>query len=145
MADRRERSQAERTRPEGPPSPQSSTRPGTTSVTYRDSERKLGPIGFFAKHPELNTILHKVVESGTAFIETLGITTSRAYRYTDKLYEDHPEALALRPEGNTALVNTNAFELFSFLYHDQKPSDGNEYVRAPRSDQEQARIPLASQ
>ena len=31
MADRRERSQPERTRPEGPPSPQSSTSPGTTS------------------------------------------------------------------------------------------------------------------
>jgi hypothetical protein len=102
---------------------------GGIAVTYRDSERKLGPIGFFTQHPELNTILLKVVESGTAFIETLGITTSRAYRYTDKLYKDHPDALALRPEGNTALVNTNAFDLFSFLYHDQKPSDGHEYVR----------------
>jgi hypothetical protein len=102
---------------------------GGVAVTYRDSERKLGPIGLFTKHPELNTILHKVVESEPAYIETLGITSSRSYRYTDKLYEDHPEALALRPEGNTALVNTNAFELFSFLYHDERPSDGNEYVR----------------
>ncbi|WP_235746021.1 Eco57I restriction-modification methylase domain-containing protein [Nocardioides lacusdianchii] len=102
---------------------------GGIAVTYRDSERQLGPIGFFAKHPELNTILHKVQESGDAFIETLGITSSRSYRYTKKLYEDHPEALALRPEGNTALVNTNAFEQFSFLYHDEKPSDDNEYVR----------------
>ena len=33
------------------------------------------------------------------------------------------------PQGNAALVNTNAFEQFSFLYHDEKPSDGNEYVR----------------
>ena len=102
---------------------------GGIAVTYRDSERTLGPVGFFAKHPELNTILHKVRESGTAFIETLGITSSRSYRYTNKLYEDHPEALALRPDGNTALINTNAFELFSFLYDSEKPSDGNEYVR----------------
>lgn len=102
---------------------------GGIAVTYRDSELDLGPIGFFAKHPELNTILHKVMDSGTAFIETLGITSSRSYRYTDKLYDDHPEALALRPEGNTALVNTNAFELFSFLYYEEKPSDGADYVR----------------
>jgi len=102
---------------------------GGIAVTYRDSERKVGPIGFFAKHPELNTILHKVQESGNAFIETLGITSSRSYRYTNKLYEDHPEALTMRPVGNTALVNTNAFELFSFLYHAEKPNDGNEYVR----------------
>jgi hypothetical protein len=102
---------------------------GGIVVTHRDSERKLGPIGFFARNPELNTILHKVQESGDTFIETLGITSSRSYRYTEKLYEDHPEAGALRPEGNTALVNTNAFEVFSFLYHAEKPSDGNEYVR----------------
>jgi hypothetical protein len=102
---------------------------GGIAVTCRDSRRKLGPIGFFTGHPQLNAILHKVRDSGTAFIETLGITSSRSYRYTAKLYEDHPEALALRPEGNTALINTNAFELFSFLYYTEKPSDGNEYVQ----------------
>ena len=102
---------------------------GGIAVTYRDSGRKLGPIGFFAKHPELNTILHKVLESGTAFIESMGITSSRSYRYTGKLYEDHPEALDLRPEGNTALVNTNAFELFSFLFHEARPVDGDEYLQ----------------
>ncbi len=58
----------------------------------------------------------------------LGITSSRSYRYTEKLYEDHPEASAAT-EGNAALVNTNAFEQFSFLYHDEQPSDGNEYVQ----------------
>ncbi|MBV9292828.1 MAG: hypothetical protein JO222_10305, partial [Frankiales bacterium] len=71
----------------------------------------------------------KVRESGSAFIEALGITSSRSYRYTDKLYEDHPEALALRPEGNRALVNTNAFEQFSFIYYVDKPNDGNDYVQ----------------
>jgi hypothetical protein len=45
------------------------------------------------------------------------------------LYEDHPEARALRPEGNAALVNTNTFEQFSFLYQADKPTDRNEYVR----------------
>ena len=102
---------------------------GGIAVTYRDSERKLGPIGFFTKHPELNTILHKVLESGTTFIESLGITSSRSYRYTDKLYEDHPEALDLRPAGNSALVNTNAFELFSFLFHEARPAHPGEYIQ----------------
>jgi hypothetical protein len=102
---------------------------GGIAVTYRDSERKIGPIGFFTKHPELNTILHKVRKSGTASIETLGITSSRSYRYSEKLYEDHPEALALRPDGNTALVNTNAFEQFSFLYFETRPADDHEYVQ----------------
>ncbi len=102
---------------------------GGIAVTYRDSGRKGEPIGTFTSFPELNTIFHKVVESGTASLERLGITTSRTYRYTDKLYEDYPDARALRPEGNTALLNTNTFEQFAFLYHADKPADGNEYAR----------------
>ncbi len=102
---------------------------GGIAVTYRDSERKLGPIGFFARYPELNTILNKVLEVANESLEAIGITSSRSYRYTNKLYEDHPEARALRPKGNAALVNTNAFEQFSFLFYADRPSDGAEYVR----------------
>lgn len=99
------------------------------AVTYRDADREGEAIDTFTPFPELNSILHKVRESGTAFIESLGITSSRSYRYADKLYEDYPEALELRPEGNAALVNTNAFEIFSFLFHETQPADGNEYVQ----------------
>lgn len=99
------------------------------AVTYRDEECVGVPIETFTAYDELNSILHKVRESGTAFIESLGITSSRSYRYTDKLYEDHPEALKLRPEGNTALVNTNTFEQFSFLYYETRPADDHEYVQ----------------
>src|SRR3954452_6005838 len=102
---------------------------GGIAVTYRDSERKLGPIGFFTGHTELNAILHKVRETSAIPLQQAGITSSRSYRYTDKLYEDHPEARAMRPEGNAALVNTNTFDQFSFLYYAEKPSDGNEYVQ----------------
>lgn len=102
---------------------------GGIAVTYRDATQKRGPIGFFTKHPQLNAILHKVQESGAASLESLGITSSRSYRYTDKLYADHPEAIDLRPDGNAALVNTNTFEQFSFLFDTEKPDDTNDYVR----------------
>lgn len=108
--------------------------PGTNinagiAVTYRDESRDGEPIGTFTSYPELNTILHKVVESDTRSLEQAGITSSRSYRYTDKLYEDYPEARALRPEGNAALVNTNTFEQFSFLYSAGQPDDAQPYVR----------------
>ena len=98
---------------------------GGIAVTYWDSTQTLGPIGSFAKHPELSTILSKVDAVGDAPLEVLGITSSRSYRYTDKLYEDHPDARALRPEGNAALVNTNTFEQFSFVYADEQPARGD--------------------
>lgn len=99
------------------------------AVTYRDESREGIPISTFTAYAELNTILHKVAEVGGSYLEELGITSSRSYRYTEKLYVDHPEALALRPDGNSALINTNAFEQFSFLYHAHKPADGRDYVQ----------------
>lgn len=102
---------------------------GGIAVTLWDEGVDEEPIGTFTRFPELNEILHKVLEANIEPLGRIGITSSRSYRYTDKLYEDHPEARALRPEGNVALVNTNAFEQFSFVYHTEDPGDGHEYVR----------------
>jgi len=107
--------------------------PGTTinggiAVTYRDVDHDGEPVGTFTHYPELNTILHKVVESDFVSMES-SITSSRSYRYTAELYEDNPEARALRPVGNEALVSTNAFDQFSFLYFVERPDDVQSYVR----------------
>ncbi len=107
--------------------------PGTTinggiAVTYWEEDRDGEPIGTFTSYPELNTVLHKVVESGIVAMEP-SITSSRSYRYAAKLYDDHPDARALRPLGNEALVSTNAFDQFSFLYFAERPDDGQKYVR----------------
>lgn len=102
---------------------------GGIAVTYWDADRDGEAIGTFTKYPELNTILQKVFEAGDESLEQLGITSSRSYRYTEKLYADHPEARALRPDGNAALVNTNTFEQFAFLLYETRPDDGREYAR----------------
>ena len=102
---------------------------GGIAVTYRDSERQLGPIGFFAKHPELNTILHKVAEAGDKPLEQLEITSSRSYRYTQAMHADHPRAAQLMSAGEQFKVNTKTFEQLAFLFHATRPEDGNEYVR----------------
>lgn len=102
---------------------------GGVAVTHWVAGREGSPIEIFTSHPELNGILQKVLEVGGDSLDAVGITSSRSYRYTDNLYVDHPEARALRPKGNAALVNTNAFEQFSFLYREAKPDEGVEYVR----------------
>lgn len=98
------------------------------AVTYWGEDADTEPIGTFTKYPELNTILHKIIEAGGPSLQQAKITSSRSYRYTDRLYKEHPQARALRPEGNAALINTNAFEQFAFLYHDSKPAPGNDFV-----------------
>lgn len=102
---------------------------GGIAVTYRDAEHAGEPIETFTKYPGLNDVLSKVHAQGDVPLEHVGITSSRSYRYTEKLYTEHPEALALRPEGNTALVNTNTFEQFEFLYCEHAPADGLDYVQ----------------
>lgn len=102
---------------------------GGIAVSYWDANREGEPLTTFTSYPELNTILHKVMATDFTPLEQIGITSSRSYRYTEKLYEDHPDARTLRPEGNTALVNTNTFEQFGFLYFEEKPKDGHEYVK----------------
>jgi hypothetical protein len=102
---------------------------GGIAVTYRDSERKLGPIGSFTGHPDLNTILLKVTEAGLKPLETLGITSSRSFRYTTKMHDDYPQALALMSAGEQFKINTKTFDQLSFLYSKEQPQDGSEYVR----------------
>lgn len=101
---------------------------GGIAVTYRDSERKLGPIGSFTGHPELNTILNKVIGTGFKPLETLGITSSRSFRYTEKMHDDYTQALAMMSAGEQFKINTRTFDQLSFLYSKEQPQDGHEYI-----------------
>src|SRR5665647_2888716 len=101
---------------------------GGIAVTHRDSERKLGPIGFFAKFPALNTILHKVLESGATFIDG-DVSSGRAYAFTKAMHDQHPEASSVMSSDAQFRVSTNAFDQLTFLFNADHPDDGGEYVR----------------
>lgn len=101
---------------------------GGIAVTYRDSENTIGPIGSFAKNPELSTILSKVDRAGGPPLEQIGITSSRSYRYSTAMHEDHPEAAGVMAAGEQFKINTKTFELLPYLFHEAKPHDGQDYV-----------------
>lgn len=102
---------------------------GGIAVTYRDSERILGPIGFFTKHPELHAILHKVQASGSAPLTELGITNDRQHRYTEKMHVENPGARELMSRDNPYKLDASAFSRLPFLFHEEKPSDDHDYVQ----------------
>ena len=102
---------------------------GGIAVTYRDSERVIGPIGQFTKHAALSSILHKVQASGDASLTVLGITNDRQHRYTDSMHLENPDARALMSEGNPYKLDAGTFERLPFLYDEEKPSDGRDYVK----------------
>lgn len=101
---------------------------GGIAVTYRDEALDDGPIGTFTKHPELNTILHKVAAVHEPSLEN-EVTSGRSYRYTQLMHKLNPTASALMSRDAQFQVSTNAFDRLAFLFHEDRPDDGHEYVQ----------------
>lgn len=98
------------------------------AVTYRDAEREGDAIETFTPFPELNSILHKVRDSGTEFIEG-DVSSGRAYAFTQAMHDAYPEASSKMSSDAQFRVSTNAFEQLAFLFHETVPTDGSDYVQ----------------
>lgn len=101
---------------------------GGIAVTYRDDDRSGAPIETFTKYQELNAVLHKV-SIGSSCSLASAITSSRSYRYTEKMHADHPDAIGMMSAGEQYKINTRTFEQLSFLYETDRPDSGNDYAR----------------
>lgn len=102
---------------------------GGIVISYHDETKKYGAIEIFTKYKELNTILHKVIQD-IAFISFSNIVLTRtAYRLTDKMHEEHPEALSQLSSGHAYDMSTNIFERLPQIFYDEKPNDGAEYIK----------------
>lgn len=99
---------------------------GGVAVTFHDLSRNFGAIHVFTKYQELNSILRKVGKSNNM----CGIVVSRtAYRLTEKMHKDHPEALAQLTAGHPYDMATNIFEVLPQIFYDQEPEDSYEYIQ----------------
>ena len=96
--------------------------------TYHNVKEDYGPIEIFTKFPELNTIIHKV-KNKEGFQSMSSIVVSRtAYRFTNVMHEEHPEAESQLSRGHAYDVSTNIFERLPQIFHYTKPNDGNDYI-----------------
>lgn len=98
------------------------------AVTYRDAERAGAPIETFTAYEELNSILHKVRESGATFIDS-EVSSGRAYAFTQAMHDANPAASKLMSSDAQSRVSTNAFEQLAFLFHETRPTGDHEYVQ----------------
>ena len=57
------------------------------------------------------------------------VITRTAYRLTDKLHEDHPEAISQLSKGHSYDMSTNIFDRLPQVFFDKKPNDEYEYIR----------------
>ena len=102
---------------------------GGIAISLRDKEVANGPIGLFTPYPELNAIVQSVCKN-EMFRSMSDIVVSRtAYRFTDLMHEEHPEAMSQLSNGHPYDVSTNIFERLPQVFFDEKPNDGKEYIR----------------
>lgn len=102
---------------------------GGIAISLRDNKVAKGPIGLFTPYPELNAIVQSVCKNKT-FKSMSDIVVSRtAYRFTDLMHEEHPEAMSQLSNGHPYDVSTNIFERLPQVFFDEKPNDGYDYIR----------------
>ena len=96
--------------------------------TYHNAKVDFGAIEIFTKYPELNTIIHKV-KSKDGFSSMSSIVVTRtAYRFTDVMHKEHPEAESQLSNGHAYDVSTNIFERLPQVFYSTKPTDGEDYI-----------------
>ena len=102
---------------------------GGVAISYHDNKKDFGAIGIFTPYAELNSILKKVRNSADfKSLETIAISRT-AYRLTEKMHEDHPEAISQLSKGHRYDMSTNIFELLPQIFFDRAPDDGHEYLK----------------
>ena len=102
---------------------------GGVAVTYHDNTQNFGAIETFTPYLELNAILKKALNVADFKSMSEIVITRTAYRLTDKMHADHPEALSQLSKGHAYDMSTNIFDRLPQIFYDEKPNDGQEYIQ----------------
>lgn len=101
---------------------------GGVAITMRDPSKDYGAIGIFTAYDELNSLLKKVVKRTDFSPFSQIVITRTAYRLTDKMHKDFPDALGCLSDGHPYDMSTNIFERLPQIFFTEKPDDGNDYI-----------------
>ena len=102
---------------------------GGVAISYHDNKYDFGAIEVFTKHFELNDILHKIVEYNEFHSLSDIVVTRTAYRLTDVMHKDHPEAISQLSKGHAYDMSTNIFERLPQIFYDKITDEKLDYIR----------------
>lgn len=101
---------------------------GGVVITYRDSENIFGRIGTFTVFETLNSIVQKV-ENRSDFSPFSEIVYPQGiYRFSNKFFEDFPEAEQLQGKGTKNKIVSKSFTNFDFAFFNNVDNEA-EYVK----------------
>ena len=101
---------------------------GGVAITYRDTTKNFGAIEIYSVYPELNSIKQKITYSCFESFSKI-VFTRTAYRLTDILHQEHPEAISQLSNGHAYDMSTNIFVRLPQVFCDNLPEDGEDYVQ----------------
>ena len=100
---------------------------GGVVISYRDNNKDFGSIEVFTPFSELNTFFHKIYQREDFESISDCVVSRTAYRLTNAMHSDFPEALSQLSNGHPFDMSTNIFDRLPQIFFDEKPSD--EYVQ----------------
>ena len=102
---------------------------GGVAISMRNSKKKCGKIGVFTAYMELNSILKKAstAEEGKAKLDSI-ISSQGIYRFSNKLFGEHPEIKTLSGNGTGAKIISKIVDLLPTVFMDE-PEAGTECVK----------------
>ena len=92
---------------------------GGISIFIYDKKKKFTPIGTFTEFPQLNKILKKVETSTTEYLNSIG-SSQNSFKFTDKLYMEHPELEGVQSQGHKYDLKSNVLEKLSSIFVNDK-------------------------
>ena len=94
---------------------------GGIAITYRDVNKKLGPIDTFTNFEELSTILQKVLRNKEVFNSLNSLLYGNStYKFTDELYKDFPNFLDRISLAEKKSVGSNVFSKFPEIFYSKR-------------------------
>lgn len=97
---------------------------GGVAVCFYNKDKVLGPIGTFVSRQELNNILSKVRKESRNFVGLDSIASARGmYRFTEKFFNDHPEAMNILGSGTGNMITSNVFGKLPNVFLTQTQDD----------------------
>lgn len=88
---------------------------GGVAIGLRNANKEYGEIGFFSGYEELSSILKKVKSQKEQNICML-ISSRGMYKFTEKMFDDFPQAKDIQGKGSGLQITPNSFEQMPFIF-----------------------------
>lgn len=92
---------------------------GGVAIGLRNANKEFGEIGFFSGYEELRSILKKVKLQKEQNICNL-ISSRGMYKFTEKMFDDFPQAKDIQGKGSGLQITPNSFEQMPFVFKENR-------------------------